>query len=182
MATKNKLANAFSKRDIQEQIQSLSHLLGLSLAAGIFLLLFINLQGMPLLAAILGPAGATVSIETATKKGIMKSIDLTPEVLRASFGYVRIRSIASPLAIMGLTSHAALLAAQDTRTPVLAVLVASVVNIVGDYIFVAKLGWGIRGASLATCIASIMSNGMLVTKVWTMMSRMRIMKNRMNDR
>jgi Na+-driven multidrug efflux pump len=174
MATTNKLANAFAKRDIQEQIQTLSHVLGLSLAAGVFLLLFVNLQGMPLLASILGPAGATVSIETATKKGIMKCIDLTPEVLRASFGYVRIRSIASPLAIMGLTSQAALLAAQDTRTPVIAVLVASVVNILGDYIFVAKLGWGIRGASLATCIASIMSNGMLVTKVWTMMSRMKV--------
>jgi Na+-driven multidrug efflux pump len=172
MATTNKLANSFAKRDIQEQIQTLSHVLGLSLAAGVFLLLFVNLQGMPLLASILGPAGATVSIETATR-GIMQSIDLTPQVLRASFGYVRIRSIASPLAIMGLTSQAALLAAQDTRTPVLAVLVASVVNIVGDYIFVAKLGWGIRGASLATCMASIMSNGMLVTTVWTMMSRMK---------
>lgn len=172
MATTNKLANAFAKRDIQEQIQTLSHVLGLSLAAGIFLLLFVNLQGMSLLASILGPVGATVSIETATK-GIMKSIDLTPEILRASFGYVRIRSIASPLAIMGFTSQAALLSAQDTRTPVLAVLVASVVNIVGDYIFVAKLGWGIRGASLATCMASIFSNGMLVTKVWRMMDRMK---------
>ena len=172
MATTNKLANAFAKRDIREQIQTLSHVLGLSLAAGIFLLLFVNLRGMSLLASILGPAGATVSIETATK-GIMKSIDLTPEVLHASFGYVRIRSIASPLAIMGLTSQAALLAAQDTRTPVLAVIVASAVNIIGDYIFVAKMGWGIRGASLATCMASIMSNGMLVTKVWKMMGKMK---------
>jgi len=172
MATTNKLANAFAKRDIREQIQTLSHVLGLSLAAGIFLLLFVNLRGMSLLASILGPAGATVSIETATK-GIMKSIDLTPEVLHASFGYVRIRSIASPLAIMGLTSQAALLAAQDTRTPVLAVMVASAVNIIGDYIFVAKMGWGIRGASLATCMASIMSNGMLVTKVWKMMGKMK---------
>ena len=167
MATTNKLARAFAKRDLGEQIRTMSHVLGLSLAAGAFLLLFVNLRGMGLLAAILGPAGATVSV-VAVAGGAMHSMDLTPEVLRASFGYVRIRSIASPLAVMGLTSQAALLSAQDTRTPALAVLVASVVNVVGDYVFVAKLGWGVRGAALATSAASVLANGMLVWKVWTM--------------
>jgi Na+-driven multidrug efflux pump len=167
MATTNKLARAFARRDLGEQIRTMSHVLGLSLAAGAFLLLFVNLRGMGLLAAILGPAGATVSV-AAVAGGSMQSIDLTPEVLRASFGYVRIRSIASPLAVMGLTSQAALLSAQDTRTPALAVLVASVVNLVGEYVFVARLGWGVRGAALATSAASVLANGMLVWKVWTM--------------
>jgi Na+-driven multidrug efflux pump len=168
MATTNKLARAFAKRDLGEQIRTMSHVLGLSLAAGAVLLLFVNLRGMGLLAAILGPAGATVSVAAVAAGGAMQPMDLTPEVLRASFGYVRIRSIASPLAVMGLTSQAALLSAQDTRTPVLAVLVASVVNIVGDYVFVARLGWGVRGAALATSAASVLANGMLVWKVWTM--------------
>lgn len=168
MATTNKLARAFAKRDVGKQIRTMSHVLGLSLAAGAFLLLFVNLRGMGMLAAILGPAGATVAVEAACRGGVAKSIDLTSEVLRASYGYVRIRSIASPLAVMGLTSQAALLSAQDTKTPALAVLVASAVNIVGDYVFVARLGWGVRGAALATSMASMLSNGMLVWKVWTM--------------
>ena len=168
MATTNKLARAFAKRDLGEQIRTMSHVLGLSLAAGAFLLLFVNLRGMGLLAAILGPAGATVSVAAVAAGGAMQPMDLTPEVLRASFGYVRIRSIASPLAVMGLTSQAALLSAQDTRTPALAVLVALVVNVVGDYVFVARLGWGVRGAALATSAASVLANGMLVWKVWTM--------------
>jgi Na+-driven multidrug efflux pump len=168
MATTNKLARAFAKRDLGEQIRTMSHVLGLSLAAGAVLLLFVNLRGMGLLAAILGPAGATVSVAAVAAGGAMQPMDLTPEVLRASFGYVRIRSIASPLAVMGLTSQAALLSAQDTRTPALAVLVALVVNVVGDYVFVARLGWGVRGAALATSAASVLANGMLVWKVWTM--------------
>ncbi len=69
-----------------------------------------------------------------------------------------------------MTSQAALLCAQDTKTPALAVLVASVVNIVGDYIFVAKMRWGVRGAALATSVASLLSNGMLVGQVWKMMN------------
>lgn len=168
MATTNKLARAFAKHDLREQVKTLSHSLGVSLALGGLLLLFINFQGANLLSAIIGPAGATVSVEAAL--GAIKTVDLTPDVLRASLGYARIRSIVSPLAVMGMTSQAALLCAQDTKTPALAVLVASILNIVGDYIFVAKLGYGVRGAALATSLASFTANGMLVGKVWKMTS------------
>jgi Na+-driven multidrug efflux pump len=167
MATTNKLATAFAKRDYGGQIRTMSHVLGLSLAAGIFLMIFVNFRGMGLLGSILGPAGATVSI-VGGGDAVVTTMDLTQEVLRASFGYIRIRSIASPLAVMGLTSQAALLSAHDTRTPALAVIVASVLNVLGDYVFVARLGWGVRGAALATGIASTIANGMLTWKVKTM--------------
>jgi len=166
MSTTNKLARAFAKEDPKEQLQTLSHAMGISIVVGTLLFLLINFQGESMLAAILGPAGATISVEGA--RGVMESINLTPEVLRASLGYSRIRSAVSPLAVMGLTSQAALLCAQDTKTPVIAVLIASVVNIVGDYIFVARMGWGVQGAALATSIASFMANGMLVAKLWRM--------------
>ena len=168
MATTNKLAKAFAKEDLSEQIQTLSHVLGASLAVGALLLVFIIFRGESLLATVIGPAGATLSVEAA--RGAMKSIDLTPEVLRASLDYTRIRSAASPLLVMGMTSQAALLCAQDTRTPALAVLVASVVNIVGDYFFVAKMRWGVRGAALATTLASSLSNSLLLSEVWNMMN------------
>ena len=83
------------------------------------------------------------------------SIETSKEVLKASLDYSRIRSIVSPLAVMGLTSQAVLLCSQDTKTPALAVLVASIVNVIGDYIFVAKMNWGISGAALATSMASV---------------------------
>jgi Na+-driven multidrug efflux pump len=168
MAATNKLAKAFAKEDLKKQIQTLSHVLGASLAVGALLLVFIIFRGESLLAAVIGPAGATISVETA--RGAMKSIDLTQEVLRASLDYTRIRSVVTPIAVMGMTSQAALLCAQDTRTPALAVLVASVVNIVGDYFFVAKMRWGIRGAAIATSLASLLSNGMLVGQVSKMMN------------
>ena len=168
MAAANKLAKSFAEEGLRKQNQTLSHVLGASLAVGALLLVFIIFRGESLLAAVIGPAGATISVEAA--RGAMKSIDLTPEVLRASLDYTRIRSVVSPIAVMGMTSQAALLCAQDTKTPALAVLVASLINIVGDYFFVAKMRWGVRGAALATSLASLMSNGMLIGQAWKMMN------------
>eukprot|EP00804_Cyclotella_cryptica_P013259 CCRYP_007024-RA/>CCRYP_007024-RA protein AED:0.15 eAED:0.15 QI:0/0/0/1/0/0/4/0/535 len=141
MATTNKLANSFAKYDLEEQITTVSHVMAISLTVGIILFLGINFLGEGLLSSILGPVG---------------------QVLNAALGYARIRSAVYPLSVMGLTSQAALLCAGDTKTPTLAVLVASLTNIIGDYFFVAKLGFGVRGAALATSLASMMSNGILV--------------------
>lgn len=158
MATTNKLARAFARNDVDDQVSTLSHVMGLSLAVGAFITLLINFSGENILSAIIGPA-STASVETSK------------QVLNAALDYSRIRSIVSPLAVMGLTSQAVLLCSQDTKTPGLAVLVASLVNIIGDYILVAKMNWGIRGAAWATSMASILANGILVRKVWQMMQR-----------
>ncbi|KAL7508889.1 hypothetical protein ACHAXN_005970 [Cyclotella atomus] len=164
MATTNKLATSFAKNDVEEQISTVSHVMAISLAIGTFLCLIINLFGEVLLSSILGPAGATVSIPMT--RGGEKIVDLTSQVLHAALGYARIRCVVYPLAVMGLTSQAALLCTGNTKTPVLAVLVASLTNIIGDYIFVAKCGFGVRGAALATSMASLMANGILVSNLW----------------
>ena len=164
MATTNKLATSFAKYDVEEQITTVSHVMAISIAVGALLFLVINFLGEGLLSSILGPAGATVTLQTI--KGGSETVDLTKQVLHAAQGYARIRSAVYPLAVAGLTSQAALLCAGDTKTPTLAVLVASLTNIIGDYLFVAKLGFGVRGAALATSLASIMSNGILVSNLW----------------
>ena len=164
MATTNKLATSFAKKDVEEQITTISHVMAISLAVGAILCLIINIFGKGLLSSILGPAGATVAVQTT--RGGEKIVDLTSQVLHAALGYARIRCAVYPLAVMGLTSQAALLCAGDTKTPVLAVLIASVTNIIGDYLFVAKCGFGVRGAALATSLASVMSNGILVSNLW----------------
>lgn len=164
MATTNKLATSFAKKDVEEQVTTVSHVMAISLVVGAFLSLIINFCGEGLLSSILGPAGATVTLPTA--RGGEKIVDLTSQVLHAALGYARIRCAVYPLAVMGITSQAALLCAGDTKTPVLAVLVASLTNIIGDYLFVAKCGFGVRGAALATSMASVMSNGILVSNLW----------------
>lgn len=56
------------------------------------------------------------------------------------------------------------LAVLDTRTPFLAVLVASVLNTIGDLVLVAKFKMGLQGAALATAMASAISSTILLFK------------------
>jgi Na+-driven multidrug efflux pump len=51
----------------------------------------------------------------------------------------------------------------DTKTPALAVAVASIVNIVGDLALSPR--WGIQGAAVATAMATVASCAILVNKV-----------------
>eukprot|EP01031_Cornospumella_fuschlensis_P034518 gene34518-41794_t len=64
--------------------------------------------------------------------------------------YAQIRSLAAPAALLTIVAQAAFLAAKDSVTPLLAVLVGGVVNVVGDLWLVAGLHQGIRGAAWAT--------------------------------
>ena len=166
MATTNKLATAFAREDRVEQIETISHVMGVSLAVGTLLLVFVMLRGEGLLASILGPDGAKIVATGAW--GATKQVDMTSEVLSEALGYSRIRSLVSPLAVMGLTAQSALLCASDTRTPALAVLLASVINCALDYLLVAKCGLGVRGAAAATAVASASANGFLVRKLYLM--------------
>ena len=109
MATTNRLARAFARNDVDDQVSTLSHVMGLSVAVGALITLLINFAGENILSAIIGPA-STASVQTSK------------QVLSAALDYSRIRSIVSPLAVMGLTSQAVLLCSQDTKTPGLAVL------------------------------------------------------------
>ena len=164
MATTNKLATAFAKDDKAEQIETISHVMGVSLAVGSLLLLFVMLRGESLLASILGPDGAKIA--TTGAWGVTKQVDKTSEVLSEALGYSRIRSLVSPLAVMGMTAQSALLCAHDTKTPALAVLLASAINCTLDYLLVAKCGLGVRGAAAATAVASVSANSFLVRRLY----------------
>lgn len=52
--------------------------------------------------------------------------------------------------------------------PLIALLIASVLNTILDIWFVAGLGWGVAGAAVATVISQIVAATMCLTKLWRM--------------
>ena len=62
----------------------------------------------------------------------------------------------------------------DTPTVTLAVLIATVINTVGDVYFVAHKGLGVLGAAIATSIATIVSNTFLIRKGLLLMKQWRL--------
>lgn len=64
-----------------------------------------------------------------------------------------IRALSLPTSLLLGVLQASLLGAKDSVTPLIAVVYSMVVNMIGDYICVSRLGMGVRGAAIATLLA-----------------------------
>eukprot|EP00929_Paragymnodinium_shiwhaense_P097954 TRINITY_DN59514_c0_g1_i1.p1 TRINITY_DN59514_c0_g1~~TRINITY_DN59514_c0_g1_i1.p1 ORF type:complete len:542 (+),score=55.35 TRINITY_DN59514_c0_g1_i1:158-1783(+) len=67
--------------------------------------------------------------------------------------YAKIRALGESLALTSAASEGIHRGLGDTRTPLVAAVIAGVVNVVLDYIFVMALQWGVEGAAGATVLA-----------------------------
>lgn len=81
--------------------------------------------------------------------------------------YVRVRSWTAPFAIVGQVCQATCLTAGDVRTPAIAVLAASLINVVLDLaLCVRPFNYGIAGAAFATSVANVASTAVLYAAVY----------------
>ena len=134
MATTNLYAIALSEGDIPKQRKVLSHATILSTALGLILFAIQYIYAKPIVTILAGSAVESIPYALA---------------------YSRIRSVASIIAVPTSVGQAAFLANKDSVTPLKAVLVGSVINIIGDLFLVCVLGKGIVGAAWATTLSQI---------------------------
>jgi Na+-driven multidrug efflux pump len=134
MATTNLYATAISEGDVNKQRKVLSHATIISIGLGLLLFAIQYTFAKPLVTILAGSA-----------------VESIPYAL----SYARIRSFASIIAVPTIVGQAAFLASKDSVTPLKAVLVGSVINIVGDLLLVCVLGKGIAGAAWATTLSQI---------------------------
>lgn len=79
------------------------------------------------------------------------------EIIEYSLLYLRIMFAGVPIVMLYNLLACILRSLGDSRTPLNAMIVASLTNIVLDYRFVLGFGWGIAGAAAATLIAQAVS-------------------------
>ena len=143
ISTTNIVGRALAKGEenyngLYEQRKAISHALGLAGAIGVFIMFLLG-----------GPTGLWL-LQWVAGAG-------NQSVVPAALSYNRIRSLSAPASILGMVAQAAALASLDTKTPALAVSVASVLNIAGDLLLCAVFQFGIQGAAVATAFAQIAS-------------------------
>ena len=93
-----------------------------------------------------GAAGAVVSLLRA------------PEEIRPiSMAYLRILFAGLPIVMTYNLAAAILRALGNGRQPLIAMVIASLTNIVLDFLFVMEFHWGVQGAAIATLIAQCLS-------------------------
>lgn len=74
-----------------------------------------------------------------------------PAVISAATNYVKIRALGMPAAVLIGTAQSACLGMKDNRSPLLVMIAAALVNLLGDILFVRSLGSA--GAAWATVIS-----------------------------
>lgn len=88
---------------------------------------------------------------------ILLQMNTPNEVIGLSQDYLSILYAGIPITMTYNLSAAILRALGNSRTPLQAVLIASVCNIVLDILFVFEFDWGIKGAAFATILSQILS-------------------------
>jgi putative MATE family efflux protein len=84
---------------------------------------------------------------------LLRLLGAVDELLEPATTYLRIRAVGVPFLLLGYVGHGAFRGVSNTRTPMVVVAVANVVNAGLTFGLVFGLGWGIAGAAWATVVA-----------------------------
>ena len=76
-----------------------------------------------------------------------------------SIAYLRVLFAGTPVVMAYNFCASVLRSLGDGKNPLLAMVIASVVNISLDFLFVMGFGWGVQGAAAATVLAQLISVG-----------------------
>lgn len=137
IATSNMVATSLARQDEKQLQHQISILLFVGLAGGLLMLLCTKWFGAWALTAF---AGA-------------KNTHLVP----AANTYVQIRALAWPAILVGWVAQSASLGMKDSMGPLKALVIASVINGVGDILLCTYLGYGIAGAAWATALSQVVA-------------------------
>lgn len=89
---------------------------------------------------------------------VLSLLQTPPEIMNNALLYLRIMYLGVPI-VMSYNLFATILRSLgDGRTPLLAMIVAAVINILLDLLFVLGFGFGIGGAAAATLVAQLFSS------------------------
>lgn len=110
--------------------------------------------------------GVVLAIVTAgASDPLARALSSSSRVAGFAQDYLIISALALPAMLLILAATGALRGVLDLRTPLIATIVANIVNVVLNLTFVYGFDWGVRGAAAGTAVAQWLAAGWLVTVV-----------------
>lgn len=106
-------------------------------------------------ALVLGVGVAVIIGVAATP--LLQAFGAVPELVGPGATYLRIRAVGVPFFLLGFVGHGAFRGVSDTRTPLIVVGVANLLNAGLDIVLVLRLGMGLAGAAWATVAAEVVA-------------------------
>jgi len=152
VATTNIAAERLAQEEPEQAKRVVGGSMTIALVFGAALAAGVRFAAQPLLRAMIGPAMAN------------------GPVLAAATEYTVIRALGFPAALLTLVLQAAFLASKDAVSPLLAVPLSALTNLVLDVFLVGSLGLGTAGAAWGTT-ASLYVNGLTLLAMWHVKAR-----------
>ncbi|MCL1056541.1 MATE family efflux transporter [Shewanella gelidimarina] len=150
MATTGLVAQAYGANDTQQQYRLLIQAGSLALIFGLAAVL---LQ-LPIVNLAMALSDASVEVEKYCRE------------------YFQVRIWSTPFALMNLVMLGWLLGRQQPKAAMWQLIVANLVNIILDVLFVIGLDWGVKGAAYASVIADIAGFAVALTFVRRQLKRL----------
>lgn len=98
--------------------------------------------------------GLVLGVLTAATSGVLgNALSSSDEVAGFAQDYLVVSALALPAMLLILAATGAMRGVLDLRTPLIATIVANILNVVLNLTFVYGLDWGIRGAAAGTVLA-----------------------------
>ena len=150
MATTGLVAQAYGANDTQQQYRLLVQAGSLALIFGL----------------------AAVLLQLPIVNLAMAMSDASVEVERYCREYFQVRIWSTPFALLNLVMLGWLLGRQQPKAAMWQLIVANLVNIILDVVFVIGLDWGVRGAALASVFADMAGFAVALTLVRRQLNRL----------
>lgn len=90
----------------------------------------------------------------------------SPDLVPFAIKYTRIRTLALPFALLTMVGQAACIGRKDSLTPMVAVMLGALANVVGDWVMVCNMGLGVAGAAWATVGSTVLAASVLLVSIW----------------
>lgn len=111
-----------------------------------------------LVAAVLGVLTIFVGQIVAE---LLRGIAATAASGDAARSYLRVRALSAPLVLAYVALRETRYGRGDARSPMVATILANIVNVALAYLFIFPVGWGVAGAAFATVLAQGVEAGVL---------------------
>jgi Na+-driven multidrug efflux pump len=154
IAATNLIAKSYAQNDkiTSTRVSRLALMMGSF--GGIILSVLLYKFALPISLLYCGESQATAAAATA------KAVDQMLSPLCAE--YVKARAVALPAVVVATVAQSVCIGTKDTKTPMISVALAGILNLIGDIILVSWLGKGIAGAAWATSFSQVVAAGLLL--------------------
>lgn len=133
-----------------------------------------NLAASVIISAVV--AVALTIVATLFTRQILEFMNTPADLIDNAYDYlVVIFAGIGATVLFNLLSNV-LRAIGDSRTPLLFLAIASIINIVLDYVFILGLGTGVEGAGYATVLSQLISSVLTLIYIWKKVPILRIRK------